>query len=321
MYYNAISEIVPFFCFKVINMPSKSSPFDAHDFIDKYIFQRLSVLETARQLNVGRKLLNNWMKRNGFVPRNDKTLTIPNYMHASIVDIYQSGVGVGGIAKFFGYSEPQVRKLLSGAGIPLRGRSEQQRARTRASTPEAIAKSVQKAHAARRGQADPLEAKIKRAKHWQSVGKNRASKYELLLADALIKNGHRITYQLAVGPYNCDLATPSVAVEVFGGNWHWTGRHLARTEERFRYIMNRGYSIIAINIGRRFPFSSAVADYVSDLINELSSDPSRTRKYRVVWGAGEFSTGGCADDEHFSIEPPFTSVRDPASGRYITVPK
>src|SRR5690606_37643437 len=111
----------------------------------------------------------------------------------------------------------------------------------------------------------------------------------------------------AIGPYNCDLAVHPVAVEVFGGGWHWHGAHYARAEERFRYIMNEGWYVLVVVVGfnGRFPLTPAVGDYVASEIERARRDPSLVGQYRVVWGAGEFSTGGRLEDDHFSIEPPF----------------
>jgi len=145
------------------------------------------------------------------------------------------------------------------------------------------------------------------------------SEIELELAGMLSERGIETTPQLAIGPYNCDLAARPVAVEVFGGHWHWHGHHLARVEERFRHLMDAGWNILVIPVNFSSPLTAAVADYAASYIKATRRDPPAICEYRVVWRAGEFATSGCADDDEISIEPPFRSARDPATGRYKTV--
>ena len=136
----------------------------------------------------------------------------------------------------------------------------------------------------------------------------------------LADRGIKTIPQFPIGRYNCDLATDSIAVEVWGGHWHWHGAHLARTEERFRYIMNRRWNILVVCIQKSFPLTAAVGDYVASYIKTLSSSPPNICEYRVIWGAGEFSTGGRADDDYFSVKPPFTRAHNLTTGRYMRIP-
>jgi hypothetical protein len=75
--------------------------------------------------------------------------------------------------------------------------------------------------------------------------------------------------------------------------------------------------MVAVNAGS--PMTQAVADYVAAYIKQARSNPSAPREYRVIWGAGQFSTSGGLNDDNFSIEPPFTVTRDITTGRYYRI--
>ena len=136
-----------------------------------------------------------------------------------------------------------------------------------------------------------------------------------LAANFLLIEASQPTPQHAIGPYNCDLGAYPVAVEIFGGNWHWSGRHLLRSPERFRYILNAGWHILVLHITRRCPVTIEIADYVAAYVDETRRDPARRREYRVVGRAGELLTAGSVDDDEITIIPTFTSGRD-SLGRY-----
>jgi hypothetical protein len=136
-----------------------------------------------------------------------------------------------------------------------------------------------------------------------------ASGYELRLFDLLRARGILCQKQVAVGPYNCDLAFSPVAVEVWGGGWHFGGRHMARTPKRFRYFMDRGWHIMAVVVNDRFPLTAAVADHVAAYIKQARREPTRVREYRVVWGAGQFTTRGSAEDDEITVKKPFACSR------------
>jgi hypothetical protein len=76
--------------------------------------------------------------------------------------------------------------------------------------------------------------------------------------------------------------------------------------------------IVVVQNGR-FPLTPAVADYVATYIKETSRNPPTICQYRVVWGAGEFTTGGSVNDNKITCIPPFTRRRNCTTGRYETI--
>lgn len=231
------------------------------------------------------------------------------------VDLFNEGIGIAGVAKKVGCSSTYLVKLFSDNGIQARNRSEQQFARMARATSDERKKLSQAAHDAVRGVKRSRAELLKRAKARSKI----ISGYEIQLRDMLSERGITTDPQFPIGTYNCDLAAYPVAVEVFGGKWHWHGHHLARTEERFRHILNAGWHILVVAVDVASPLTPAVADYVAAYIEQARRDPSARREYRVIWRAGEDTTAGSLDDDHISIIPPFTNRRNPATGRYERV--
>jgi very-short-patch-repair endonuclease len=322
MVYNAICYIPTLNCLKVINMPVKFSTADVNYIINKYA-TGVGTLAISKALGVGYQPVTRILSENGVHLRNKREAVIAGVLSkvsiAEIISLFSNGIGVNGISERFGVSRAAVGNILKDQGIALRNRSQQQFARMKNATPEQIKALTKSAHDAVRGTKKSRSSQEEFAQTKEARGSGISSPAEYALASMLKDRGIETVRQKAIGIYNCDLASGTVAVEVFGGNWHWHGNHLARTEKRFNEIMNSGWNILAIAVNASSPLTDAVADYVAAYIQEVGRNPPVTCEYRVIWRAGEFSTGGRLNDENFSIEPPFTCTRDIVSGRYVTI--
>ena len=149
--------------------------------------------------------------------------------------------------------------------------------------------------------------------------KTNTAPIEVVLFRKLIGYGLDPVQQKAIGPYNCDLAVYPIAVEIWGGGWHWHGKHRRMFEKRCRYILNAGWSIYILPVSRRDPFSeSRVRDLVA-YIKSARRDPPSPCEYRMVWSRGEWETSGTLDDDKLAIDPPFRRGNDPATGRYTRI--
>jgi hypothetical protein len=234
------------------------------------------------------------------------------------IEDYISGMSENATAIKHGISRTLMRTVLLERDIAPRGRSEAETIKWSRMGEAKRRAQVKAAHQASRGRRASAEELIRKAQSKQDT--RGASHYELTLAAWLHERGLAPIQQLAIGPYNCDLAIHPVAVEVWGGGWHFTGRHAARTQERFHYIMNAGWHVLAVAVDSRCrPLVPQIADYIVAQVQQMRSNETAIRQYRVVWGAGEFTTGGSAQDNHFSIEPPFTNSRNPVNGQYQRV--
>lgn len=239
-----------------------------------------------------------------------------------IISLYEGGSSENALADKFGVSRNVIRRHLVENGIHIRTQSEAEALKWSQMSEEERKAQVEAAHEAATGREHTFEELCKRAKTRErnaSEDYGHVSDYEVELRSMLSDRGINTTIQKAIGPYNCDLAASPVAVEVYGGHWHWTGDHLARVDKRFRYILNRGWFIYVIPVTKSYPLTGAVADHVVSYINRIRRNEPSVCEYRVVWGAGKFVTAGSAEDDNISIVPPFTNARDISSGCYKSV--
>jgi transposase len=240
---------------------------------------------------------------------------------AALVEAYNDGASVKSLAERFGVSRGVIANRLKWQGITPRNRSEGMFLRMSQTSPEERARLAAAAHDAVRGRTVSRESKrlgaITRWKRLLGV-----SPAEMSLAQMLHDRGLRPEPQFPIGIYNCDLAIHPVAVEVWGGGFHFTGKHARRTPERIRQIMNAGWDVLCLVVdSRRYPLTPAVADYIVSHVEAARQNPSAIREYRVVWGAGEFSTGGCANDKYISFKHPNRHRRNSRTGQYESVPR
>ena len=231
---------------------------------------------------------------------------------------YLAGQPENALALEFGVSRNVIRRHLLENDITPRGLSESQFLRAAQRTAAERKANAAAAHIAATGREKSFAERCLTAQTRQANGVH-ISHHERTLAAMLTARGLDFIQQQAIGPYNCDLAAHPVAVEVFGGHWHWNGDHLRSTPKRFDYILNAGWHILVIPVTVSSPLTPAVADYVTSVIEETRRNPPPRCEYRVVWRAGEFVTAGSLDDDDISIEPPFASGRDPATGQYTTI--
>ncbi len=134
------------------------------------------------------------------------------------------------------------------------------------------------------------------------------------------ERGYHGIRQFAIDKYNADFLFGNVAVEIFGGVWHWNGLHAARAEERIKTILDHGFHLIII-AARSQGVSPETADHTVALLDELGRDESAIRHYRMIASNGQLAIAQSSDDDDFTIEWPFRNVRDRATGRYVAVRK
>lgn len=238
-----------------------------------------------------------------------------------LISKYRAGTSEKQLSGELGVSRNVIRRILVSNGIQPRTKSEAEAVKWAAMTPDARASQVAAAHAASRGRNHRISHRESIALAREQRGIDLASPLELRLSAMLAQRGIGVVHQKAVGPYNCDLTAGSVAVEVFGGNWHFSGSHLARAEKRCRYLFDRGWHILIIIHTSADPIGPGAADYVSAFLDEAGRDPSGVRQYRMVGGGGELLAACGADSDQIPHVPPFAHARDPITGRYMSVPR
>ena len=233
-----------------------------------------------------------------------------------LVERYLSGVSEKGLADELGITRGPIRRHLLEAGVQPRGRSEAETLRWTQMTSGQRAAQVAAAHAAVLGTKKSPADLAARAIHKQQNWTGLITPSEATLRQMLDERGLPTVPQQAIGPYNCDLGAFPVAVEIYGGNWHWYGRHIARTPERFRYLFNRGWHIIAVHVVASRPLKAAAADYIVAFHQQASRNPAAPREYRVIRGDAQPLASGCENDDEISLKSPFNYRRNRAARDY-----
>ena len=213
-----------------------------------------------------------------------------------LVRRYVAGESEKALAESFGVSRSAIRTALLGAGVQPRNRSEGMFARMAQTSPEERARLASAAHAAVRGKPKTDEFLIQRALGVERKGAahGSASPAELVLAGWLREAALTVIHQKAVGPYNVDLASGAVAVEVLGGGWHRAKLH----GERLRYLLDAGWDVIYVWVAARdYPLGPGAAQYVVSHCQFRDRNPAAPRCYRVIRGGGQLIAEGSADGD------------------------
>jgi len=229
-----------------------------------------------------------------------------------IIRRYTGGESEKALADALGVSRPTIRRRLLEAGVKPRGGHESALLIWQQRPLDERPGIYAAAHAASRGKVQTVEHRTKIATTRATLWNRYITPGEDRLWHMLRDRGLYANPQQAVGPYNCDLGAWPVAVEIFGGNGHWYGRHIERTAERFHYLFERGWHIIVVHTGPDYPLDPVAADYIVAFHKQASSNPAAVREYRVIRGNGQLRAAGRADDDEFSIVETLGRRRHPA---------
>lgn len=238
----------------------------------------------------------------------------------NLVKCYLAGESTNRLATRHGVARQAIDRCLRTAGVRLRCRSEAELLKWSRMSDDQRAHQVAAAHATSLGHRRSVDFLIARAASQQRRRAN-ISHHEIVLQSMLTKRGLETGQQVAIGPYNCDLAARPVAVEVFGGHWHFSGDHLKRMPKRTRYLFDAGWHLLVVVVATGYPLTDATADYVAAFVDEMRRKPPVARQYRMVWGAAEVIACGSSDDDQLAFVPPFGCGRNRTSGRYQRVPR
>jgi len=243
-----------------------------------------------------------------------------------LIEEYIAGESVNSLSLRYRVSRKAISDTLRRRGVHVRNRSESELLKWDRMTPEQRSGQVAAAHASVIGRKFPgrgkgriaaLESRLKLAATVEAKGLGMTST-ERELAQMLRERGLVVIPQQAIGIYNCDLGAYPVAVEVFGGGWHFYGRHRARAPERFRYLFDAGWHVLILVVTNRYPLRAEAADYITAFHKLARSDPTSVRQYRMIRGAAELIASASAEDQDLPVIPALASGRD-ALGRCTTV--
>lgn len=229
--------------------------------------------------------------------------TIWNTLDAqNIIKRYLSGESEQRISKDLSVDRSVIKRCLLENGIARRGRSDGAVVRWSRMTERQRKHQVKSAHDAVRGIKWSHESLLKRAKtreQTRTTGTDNESRF----VNALKRRGvEKLIPQHAIGPYNCDIAASPVAVEIYGGNWHFSGDHLRTAHKRIPYILNAGWHVLIVVAHQGYDILSS-ADYAAGFIQAMRSNKSTVRQYRMVRGDGKIIASASTNDNQIPLVP------------------
>jgi len=213
---------------------------------------------------------------------------------------YNAGESENELARAFGVSRSAIEARLLKAGVRRRDQAAANQLLAQRTPMSEHLRRIKIAQEASRGLHHSINHRSKIAQTRQARV-THSSPAERLLAMWLTNRGVATVAQQAIGPYNVDLGAYPVAVEIFGGTWHFTRDHA----KRFRYLFDQGWHVIIVFVdGRRSILTEGAADYIVTFLKEATCNPTMPRQYRVIWGEGKLCASGSANgDELAAIVP------------------
>lgn len=249
-----------------------------------------SIKKLAASLGIDVGVIRRWISERGIRIKHGgeyRKVSIPS----TVVARYESGESEYAIANSLGIARAPLRKYLLNAGVEIRSHSKAGLVRAKKMTGTERLRQVSAAHAAVRGKPRcEIASAIGARTREKTIAGN--SRIENRFHQLILELGHVPTRQKSVGIYNLDFAfeKQSVAVELFGGSWHATGRHARRHLDRSKYLLDCGWDLICIWIDKgRWPLTIGSAEYVAAFLDQVRGLPSGRRQYRMIRGTGKAS--------------------------------
>lgn len=312
---------------EIVNMAFKLRDADISYIVEKYT-AGFAASEIAKDLGCNFAVVRKVLTRDGIKIRGkgeQKTVTTRRRLEAVLPDIlkrYEFGIGLKAVAEEFGFAPQWLKSELDARGIKVRGRSEQQFARMAITPIETLQEMAIRNGFGIKGVAPNFETRCKAAETRFNTLAIKTSRLEREFAAILDKKGIDYLFQKNIGPYNADFVIGTVAVEIWGGQFHFTGAHLERSPRRFKYFMDSGFDAVIIPTEPgNSKITAGLAEEAIRQIQFLCTNPPAIREYRMIWRDGNFTTRFRNDGEDLSFERPFRNARDATTGRYYRVAK
>lgn len=313
--YNYSTSYIPArSCLEVVDITTKASPENVENAIAAYVSGE-AAQKCAPRFGVDGKRLTIMLRERGLLRSIEDRYRIAGAKNGSIRHAaiglpdeeisrrYLDGDSELALSVAYSVTRAAIATSLRITGTPRRTFTDAMHLRS-SSTPLHPRKIVFQDHPG--PYVNTWEQRCEAAQKWESAATAgryaRASDSEIKLATWIEDQGLKPVRQQAVGPYNIDIGAYPVAVEVWGGAFHFSRDH----SERFRYLFDRGWHIIIIVYvdSQRSQLGPKAAEYIVSLAQSTRSDPSFRREYRVIWGNGEiFASSSSNDHEITRIVP------------------
>lgn len=254
----------------------------------------------AKELGVTHKVITRIIKQNGRIPLNFHKWHYGVFVLKCAMALYKYGVGIVGIADRLEISRDLLKNELIRQGIKIRTQSEQESAKWAIMDEKSRKKQVKDCHIATKGCKKSFKTLEKRAKTMEKVKTLHIGIFESIIADKITSNGFSIVTQKAIGKYNIDIfVNGRIAVEVWGGGWHFYGRHKARFSKRTKEVLNSGHPLIIVNITNTCNIDAIYSNLIR-LLNILCSNPSPACEYWMIRSTGDLILGGNINNVNIS---------------------
>jgi len=196
-----------------------------------------------------------------------------------IVEAYLGGESELAISKRVGLKRVVIRSRLVEAGVAIRGRSEAMFLRMSKTTFKQRQELTAKSHVGRGLMSS--DSKRLMLERTAAARCKRRGFNEAPFADALNLRGLPVDEQTPCGPYNIDITVGTVAVELFTLPHERFAK--ARFPERFKFLADRGYTLLAFCFHHRDPQSFLTQlDEMVRIVDETYRLPSPSRKHRMI---------------------------------------
>lgn len=239
----------------------------------------MGIGECCATFGVARTTFNRHIRQRGVFENRRRLATPPG-----LAEDYAGGESVLSLSLRHGISRRAVERMLTEVGVPVRGQSAATLLAWSRVDPADRPALLAPAHAASRGRVDSEETHALRAR--SRVGVIR-SEYERALGAELAARNVAIEFGTACGRYNIDIvARETVAVEIFGGEWHSAGNHRSRFPERSRYILDAPFDLLIAWADKRSFSAAACADHVIEMLTDSGENSTTPRRYHVMRGDG-----------------------------------
>lgn len=210
-----------------------------------------------------------------------------------VVNAYRAGMSENQVSKQFKIQRPSVRRILERSGVHVRNQSEAEFMKWRHMPEEKRQAWAEKTRQRATGRTVTIEEKIKRALTVERKCLNQSDQERIMLGWLEQLGAKNLIPQKAIAAYNADIGAFPVAVEIFGGNFHASGRHAARFVERCHHFADLGWALIVVWCDRTSsPLTIDAAKHVVAFMDEVNRCPSLIGQYRMIGGSGELFAAG-----------------------------
>ena len=217
-------------------------------------------------------------------------IEIPNL--DNLINRYLAGETEQKLAREVGIDRGVLRRNLIKSGITPRTMSQAISLRMSQMSIENRHAITANAHIAAKGRHAPIEELEARAIVRQNSCSTQ-SPTERKFINLIRKKGITVTPQKACGKYNIDIAieSDSIAVEIYGGSWHATGRAAFRDKKRIPYLLDAGWHLVIVWVDNaRYPLTIKAINYIIALMQSIRLNEPLWREYHMIRGDGQLMT-------------------------------